>query len=56
MKIKDTQIVTGGVFRCCLASIAEDLEKDCQVNDKHTCKHCRSMFVLDKNFIWIPSN
>ncbi len=54
MKISETTIPTGGVFRCCLSSVAADLE-DVNIGDKAKCKHCKEEFVLAENKKWTPT-
>jgi hypothetical protein len=56
MKITDTKIESGGVYRCCLESIGSKL-KTAEIGDKDKCKYCNEPFTLvniNGVAIWIP--
>ena len=57
MKIEDTRIQIGGVYRCCLESVAADL-KEVEIGDKAECEHCKQGFTLidgaGKYPKWVP--
>lgn len=66
MKAKDTRIPIGGVFRCCLATVATELlNSDFELGTKSACMHCKRTFELkdsstkDKEAgilgLWLPS-
>jgi len=46
MKMKDTRIQIGGVFRCCFHIEAELLERDCEFGDTRICPYCNREFEL----------
>ena len=51
MKLHETFVATGGVYRCCLESIGTELvNKELELGDKCKCVFCGEEFtlVLDK--------
>ena len=48
MKLGDTRISIGGVYRCCLATVGHEYSKDenIEIGAKSSCKHCGSKFIL----------
>jgi hypothetical protein len=61
MKLKDTTITTAGVFRCCVQSVAAEIEQDAeiQIGHKSRCVYCHEPFTLTmdptgKGGIWLP--
>ena len=47
MHLHDTVIQIGGVFRCCLGSVASEYkEKEVELGDTSECKYCHEKFTL----------
>ena len=59
MKITDTTISSGGVFRCCLSSVATEYLAvgEVEYSDRSHCKHCDREFELvneGEHDVWLP--
>ena len=57
--LKETRIEEAGVMRCCLATVATELEKtEVKIGDKSHCHYCKIPFVLTessgKHPVWKP--
>lgn len=53
--LSKTAVEMGGVFRCCLGTVAIEYEgKKVKLGDTSSCKHCKCEFVLVKNSGQIP--
>lgn len=47
MKLEDTRISIGGIFRCCVGTVAQEYEgKEVQLGYTSSCKFCKNKFVL----------
>lgn len=47
MKLSDTRIPLGGIYRCCLADVATEYDgKEIELGMKSTCHHCKTEFTL----------
>lgn len=53
MDIKETVVPQAGVFRCCLASVAFELE-EVNIGDKTKCEYCNEDFMLTEDKTWVP--
>ena len=59
MKIRETSVTGGGVFRCCHAYFENiDPNVEVQIGEKRSCIHCKENFTLmkivDGNPVWFP--
>jgi hypothetical protein len=63
VKFTDTRVKTGGVMRCCFASIKKDYDENHANNDEVKiganlrCRYCDTAFTLidrEPNPIWTP--
>jgi hypothetical protein len=57
---KDTAIQLAGVLRCCVGTVAKELEgQQVKIGDKSKCKHCGQVFTLarhvEKRPTWISA-
>lgn len=56
--LKDTRIEKGGVFKCCLATVATEYEgQTVKIGMKSKCKYCNETFTLVDNNpfpVWKP--
>ena len=59
MKLEETVIETSGVYRCCLATVAQEYQdREVQLGATSQCQHCREPFTLvmkNGTPIWVPN-
>ncbi len=46
IKIPTHTVQTGGILRCCLGSIADEIEGSVIVPKQFTCIHCKREFIM----------
>lgn len=50
--ISDTQIHVGGVYRCCVNTVAKLTTGKYEPGDEMPCEHCSDAMLLGEDYIW----